>query len=126
MLGTTIVRPICRRSTINRHGSASRRNSGTEFDERTTMIRTFISSISAAILLMFGAAAYAQPAADAGQPPPTTAPPVAAPGGLSTSASSAYILGRDDAVQVGMLGGGGFGGTTRVQADGTIQLPLIG
>lgn len=85
------------------------------------MIRTFISSLSAALLLMFGVAAYAQPATEAAPPPA----PTAAPGGL-TGASSAYVLGRDDAVQVGLLGGGSFGGTTRVQADGTIQLPLVG
>lgn len=42
------------------------------------------------------------------------------------SASSAYILGRDDVMEVGLLGRSDFGGRVRVQADGTIQLPFIG
>ncbi|PZQ58322.1 MAG: polysaccharide transporter, partial [Phenylobacterium zucineum] len=41
-------------------------------------------------------------------------------------ASSAYVLGRDDVIEVGLLGRNDFGGRTRVQADGTIQLPFIG
>lgn len=45
---------------------------------------------------------------------------------LTDSASSAYILGRDDVVEVGLLGRNDFGGRSRVQADGTIQLPFIG
>ncbi|HEY0648191.1 MAG TPA: SLBB domain-containing protein [Phenylobacterium sp.] len=62
--------------------------------------------------------AWAQPA----QPPPT------APSGpvVSEGASSAYLLGRDDVVEVGLLGGGYSGGRVRVQADGTVQLPFIG
>ena len=40
--------------------------------------------------------------------------------------SSAYILGRDDVIEVSLLGRTDFGGRARVQADGTIQLPLIG
>lgn len=42
------------------------------------------------------------------------------------TASSAYVLGRDDVIEVGLLGRTDFGGRTRVQADGTIQLPFIG
>lgn len=41
-------------------------------------------------------------------------------------ASSAYVLGRDDVIEVGLLGRSDFGGRARVQADGTIQLPFIG
>jgi len=89
------------------------------------MIRTFFSLFSAALLLMFGTVAQAQPATESTQP--AAAQPAGVPGGLTSGASSAYVLGRDDAVQVGLLGGGGnFGGQTRIQADGTIQLPLIG
>lgn len=40
--------------------------------------------------------------------------------------SGAYVLGRDDVVEVTLLGRNDFGGRARVQADGTIQLPLIG
>ncbi|WP_337188889.1 polysaccharide biosynthesis/export family protein [Phenylobacterium sp.] len=40
--------------------------------------------------------------------------------------SSAYVLGRDDVVEVGLLGRTDFGGRARVQADGTIQLPFVG
>jgi polysaccharide export outer membrane protein len=36
------------------------------------------------------------------------------------------VLGRDDVVEVGLLGRSDFGGRSRVQADGTIQLPFIG
>jgi polysaccharide export outer membrane protein len=40
--------------------------------------------------------------------------------------SEAYVLGRDDVLEVNLLGRSDFSGRSRVQADGTIQLPLIG
>jgi len=70
--------------------------------------------------------------------PATPASPAAAAASASTQAtgapaalgdtatSGAYVLGRDDVVEVGLLGRSDFGGRARVQADGTIQLPLIG
>jgi polysaccharide export outer membrane protein len=72
-----------------------------------------------ATLLMLGAtpSLAQQPAAP---PPPTSG------AGIIDSASSAYVLGRDDVVEVGLLGRTDFGGRARVQADGTIQLPFIG
>jgi polysaccharide export outer membrane protein len=57
---------------------------------------------------------------------PANAPQAAPTGPVVDSATSAYVLGRDDVVEVGLLGGGSFGGRSRVQADGTIQLPFIG
>jgi polysaccharide export outer membrane protein len=66
------------------------------------------------------------------QPPPSGSnAPGAASGqtiiqGLTEATSNAYILGRDDVVEVGLLGRNDFGGRARVQADGTIQLPMIG
>ena len=62
--------------------------------------------------------------AQAQQPAPAPTQPSGPP--VSESASSAYILGRDDVIEVGLLGGGAFGGRVRVQADGTVQLPFIG
>jgi polysaccharide export outer membrane protein len=60
------------------------------------------------------------------QPAPTeSTTPLGGP--APEGASSDYILGRDDVIQVGLLGGvGGFGGRVRVQADGTVQLNFIG
>jgi polysaccharide export outer membrane protein len=64
------------------------------------------------------------------QVPPATAPaPIPAPAGplvVGETTSGAYVLGRDDVVAVGLLGRNDFGGRVRVQADGTIQLPLVG
>ncbi|MDZ4375385.1 MAG: polysaccharide biosynthesis/export family protein [Phenylobacterium sp.] len=53
-------------------------------------------------------------------------PAALAPVGPTEGASSAYVLGRDDVIEVGLLGRTDFAGRTRIQADGTIQLPLIG
>jgi polysaccharide export outer membrane protein len=62
------------------------------------------------------------PAATGSQP--VAAAPVLQTAGEGTS--SAYVLGRDDVVEVTLLGRSDFSGRSRVQADGTIQLPLIG
>lgn len=72
-------------------------------------------------LLALAAAAFATFAQ--AQPP---AAPQAPSGPPVSDGSSGYVLGRDDVVEVGLLGGGAFGGRVRVQADGTIQLPFIG
>ena len=70
-----------------------------------------------------------------GAPPPAAAPPQPAAVTQATGAppiitgdttSGAYVLGRDDVINVTLLGRQDFGGQARVQADGTIQLPLIG
>lgn len=79
-----------------------------------------IAAVLGSWALALAGAAHAQapqPAAQSG------ATPQIAPG-LDTS--SAYVLGRDDSVEVGLLGRSDFGGRARVQADGTIQLNLIG
>ncbi|MEW5684999.1 MAG: polysaccharide biosynthesis/export family protein [Pseudomonadota bacterium] len=57
------------------------------------------------------------PASQPAAPPAAVAP---------EPASSGYILGRDDVIEVGLLGRSDFGGRARVQADGTIQLPFVG
>jgi polysaccharide export outer membrane protein len=57
-----------------------------------------------------------------GQPPAAAQSPLV----VGESTSGAYVLGRDDVVQVGLLGRTDFGGRVRVQADGSIQLPLVG
>lgn len=85
-------------------------------------IRTFSLALAA---LLTASAAYAQtPAPTAAQPAPQTVG--GSPSVLSSGASSDYILGRDDVVDVGLLGRTDFGGRARVQADGTIQLPFVG
>lgn len=80
----------------------------------------FLSALVLALpLALVAGPLSAQPVAASGQP---AAPVVATP----EPASSAYVLGRDDVVEVGLLGRSDFGGRARVQADGTIQLPFIG
>jgi polysaccharide export outer membrane protein len=77
-----------------------------------------LTSFSALLALIASAALAQVPAAQTVSPPPS--------GPALDAASSAYVLGRDDVVEVSLLGGGTFGGRARVQADGTIQLPFIG
>jgi polysaccharide biosynthesis/export protein len=89
-------------------------------------LATRLSAIFAfALALALGGPAMAQtpqaPATAAAQPPATTPT-----GPTVDGASSAYILGRDDVVEVSLLGRTDFGGRARIQADGTIQLPFIG
>lgn len=88
-------------------------------------IRNTFLVLAAFVAASFGAVcAQAQPVAATGQPLPSAAPPT----GIAETASGAYVLGRDDVVEVGLLGRppGEFGGRARVQADGTIQLGLVG
>lgn len=87
------------------------------------MNMTFSLRLSAFLAIAFslalgGAAMAQQPAA----PSPVTAPT----GPTVDGASSAYVLGRDDVIEVSLLGRPDFGGRARVQADGTIQLQFIG
>lgn len=95
--------------------------------------RSFLLVLTSIGALALGFVAQAQ------QPPPdqgATAPAASAPGqpgagpaagsGIEDTASSSYVLGRDDVVDVGLLGRTDFGGRARVQSDGTIQLPFIG
>src|SRR4051794_25208487 len=86
-------------------------------------IRNLFIAFAAAATASFGAlGVQAQPAQAPSQPIPGS------PTGIADTASSAYVLGRDDVVEVGLLGRppGEFGGRARVQAYGTIQLGLIG
>lgn len=80
-------------------------------------IRSFFAALVIGLLAV--STVHAQTPAPAAAAPST-------PAGIADSASSAYVLGRDDVIEVGLLGRQDFAGRTRVQADGTIQLPLIG
>ena len=87
------------------------------------MTRKFLSAVLfSACIAAVGSLAQAQPVTS------SASGPTAAPSGpqLGDGASAAYILGRDDVIEVGLLGRNDFGGRARVQADGTIQLPFIG
>ncbi len=87
-------------------------------------IRTLFLTMAAAAALFGGtsiALAQGGPQGNASQTSSATGPV----GGMD-SASGGYVLGRDDVVEVGLLGRTDFGGRSRVQADGTIQLPMIG
>lgn len=87
------------------------------------MIRKILSA-AVFSLAIAAAGTFAQ-----AQPVTSSAPTQAAtPSGpqVGEGASAAYVLGRDDVVEVGLLGRSDFGGRSRVQADGTIQLPFIG
>ncbi len=87
-------------------------------------VRTFFA------LLIASTFALSAPLAASAQQPASAAPPATAPAAATLtvpdSASSAYVLGRDDVVEVGLLGRTDFGGRARVQTDGTIQLPFVG
>src|SRR5689334_16831131 len=82
------------------------------------------------IVVALAATAFAAAFGVARAQVPESLPPApqAAPGGLvvGEGTSGAYVLGRDDVVAVGLLGRNDFGGRVRVQADGTIQMPLVG
>ncbi|MCW5758155.1 MAG: polysaccharide biosynthesis/export family protein [Phenylobacterium sp.] len=82
------------------------------------IIRT-ISNLLVALFATTLVATAAVAQTEATQPAPGAS-------GVGETGSSAYILGRDDVVQVGLLGRNDFGGRARVQADGTIQLNFIG
>jgi polysaccharide export outer membrane protein len=79
--------------------------------------RSVTAFIAAVCTWLLASAALAQPGPEAGGGATT---------GVADSTSSAYVLGRDDVVQVGLLGRTDFGGRARVQADGTIQLQFVG
>ena len=71
-------------------------------------------------------ASFVTPALAQSQPGASAPPAAAAMQSAGESTSSAYVLGRDDVVEVSLLGRNDFGGRARVQADGMIQLALIG
>jgi polysaccharide export outer membrane protein len=77
---------------------------------------------NAAFALLTGLLATPAAAQQATANTPTAAPT----GPVVDGSTSVYVLGRDDVVEVGLLGRSDFGGRSRVQADGTIQLPFIG
>jgi polysaccharide export outer membrane protein len=87
-----------------------------------------LASIIAALAVTVLAGALGVAQAQVNQPA-AAVPPVVTPTGplvAGEGTSGAYVLGRDDVVAVGLLGRNDFGGRVRVQADGTIQLPLVG
>ena len=85
------------------------------------------SAFAVAFVAVMCGPASAQPASPAAGPASAGTQATGAPPSIGdTSTSGAYVLGRDDVVEVSLLGRSDFGGRARVQADGTIQLPLIG
>lgn len=90
-----------------------------------TFRNLLVSLFAATVALTAQVGALAQPIGGVlNSAPASSSSPVAAP--PSDAGSSAYVLGRDDVIEVGILGRSDFGGRARVQADGAIQLPLIG
>ncbi len=90
-------------------------------------MRSFSIVVALVVTFLAGLAvpALAQqpaPPAAAAAPPPS----VGAQQTVGDEASGAYVLGRDDVIELTLLGRNDFGGRAKVQADGTIQLPLIG
>ena len=88
-----------------------------------------IGPFSAGLMAMIALALFAAPSYGQSTSPQQPGPERAAPAANASageSTSSAYVLGRDDVIEVGLLGRTDFGGRARVQADGAIQLPLIG
>jgi polysaccharide export outer membrane protein len=101
------------------------------------MRKIFTSAVGASLAFVALAPAFAQ--APAATPPSAAAPgapatPVAseaaagvltAPAGIS-AVSASYELGVGDAVEVNLVGAGGFTTRARVGTDGAIVLPFIG
>lgn len=87
---------------------------------RTSRALFALISLCCAMLLASMTPAAAQ------QPATSSAPSTPSGPAVSEGASSEYILGRDDVVEVSLVGRNDFSGRARVQADGAIQLPLIG
>lgn len=91
---------------------------------------SIVLALVLAVAASFANSAFAQQAA----PPPSSSTSISAatqatgapPAVSGEQASGTYILGRDDVIEVSLLGRSDFGGRARVQADGNIQLPLIG
>jgi polysaccharide export outer membrane protein len=87
---------------------------------RINRFLAIFAALVAGVLLLGGLQpAWAQQSATS-QPTGPSGPSV------GEGASSAYVLGRDDAIEVSLVGGTGFNARVRVQADGQVQLPLIG
>ncbi len=89
-------------------------------------IASILVALSVAAVACLSSAAFAQEPASSAAPVPGAATQANGPVVTTDATSGAYILGRDDVVEVSLLGRQEFGGRARVQADGTIQLPLIG
>jgi len=82
---------------------------------------SFFFALAVSAGLSYSAGAWAQAPA-AATPPVQGAPPASDAG----SGDAGYVLGRDDVIEVTLVGRTDFAGRARVQVDGTIQLPLIG
>lgn len=97
-----------------------------------TQSRLFTAALAASVLALpvaaqttgaGVAAAPAAPAATASAPPVAPATPAAAP---RAAAAEGYRLGPDDEVKVFIYGQPDLSVTTRVKADGTIRLAMLG
>ncbi len=88
-------------------------------------LRTFCAALVAGVFAAVAVEAQT-PAAPATPNPGASAVAIGAQTGVADTTSSAYVLGRDDVIEVGLIGGGYPGGRVRVQADGAVQLPFIG
>lgn len=86
------------------------------------MFRSFSAFAAVAALCLFAPVSAIAQSSTGGQAVAPAVATLTAP----EPASLAYVLGRDDVIEVGLLGRTDFGGRARVQADGTIQLSFIG
>jgi polysaccharide export outer membrane protein len=89
-------------------------------------IRTSCVALVGGLIAAVAAQAQTPAAPQPAQNPGASAVAIGAQTGVADTTSSAYVLGRDDVIEVGLIGGGYPGGRVRVQADGTVQLPFIG
>jgi polysaccharide export outer membrane protein len=85
-----------------------------------------IGGLIAALVLGLSSLGLASAACAQEQATPPVAQPTPGPLVAGESTSGAYVIGRDDVIAIGLLGRNDWGGRFRVQADGTIQAPLIG
>lgn len=88
-----------------------------------------LASIVVAIAAAIAASVCGTTAAmaqDPGSASPVPPPAAAGPLVVGEATSGAYVLGRDDVIRISLLGRNDFGGSARVQADGSVQLPLVG
>lgn len=93
---------------------------------RQSVALTFVAAIA---LIAPVAAQQAGPTSDVGAPKPkakAVAGAASKPASATPLSDSGYVLGADDTITVQVYGQPDAGVTTRIKADGTIVMPLIG
>jgi polysaccharide biosynthesis/export protein len=88
--------------------------------------RAVLAGAAALVLMPSAAMAQAQAQVAATPAAPPAAPPAATGAGAAASAPAGYRLGPDDEIKVAIYGQPDLSVTTRVKADGTVRLAMLG